>query len=131
MNEIDDYLYDEIKGKTGYGADHRGDGRDHRPHDAVGPTPDAGVKTMRQRISTARETIRYEVRYLSTRRTLGIEVHPDGRWWFARRQIATRHYRGQSRQACRLDQQQLANFQRYSPRTPADGNMSAEKPISI
>lgn len=66
------------------------------------------------------ETIRYEVRYLSSRRTLTIEVHPDSRVLVRapvdcpEALIAER-----VRKRAAWINRQLAEFERYRPRTPA------------
>ena len=85
------------------------------------------MKTMRQEIVFGTETIGYEIRFLPTRRTLGIEVHPD-------LSVVVR-----APADCDLDtiqarvgkraswiSKQLTNFQRYSPRTPARQYVSGE-----
>lgn len=85
------------------------------------------MKTMRQEIVFGTETISYEIRFLPTRRTLGIEVHPD-------LSVVVR-----APADCDLDtiqarvgkraswiSKQLTNFQRYSPRTPARQYVSGE-----
>ena len=78
------------------------------------------MKTMRQEIVFGTETIGYEIRFLPTRRTLGIEVHPD-------LSVVVRAPAGcdldtiQARVGKRASwiSKQLTNFQHYSPRTPA------------
>ena len=85
------------------------------------------MKTMWQEIIFGTETIGYEIRFLPTRRTLGIEVHPD-------LSVVVR-----APADCDLDtiqarvckraswiSKQLTNFQRYSPRTPARQYVSGE-----
>lgn len=85
------------------------------------------MKTMRQEIVFGTETIDYEIRFLPTRRTLGIEVHPD-------LSVVVR-----APSDCELDviqarvakraswiSKQLRNFQRYSPRTPQRQYLSGE-----
>lgn len=82
---------------------------------------------MRQEIIFGTETIVYEIRFLPTRRTLGIEVHPD-------LSVVIR-----APSDCDLDiiqarvgkraawiSKQLTNFQRYSPRTPTRQHVSGE-----
>jgi predicted metal-dependent hydrolase len=82
---------------------------------------------MRQEIVFGTETIVYEIRFLPTRRTLGIEVHPD-------LSVVVR-----APADCDLDtiqarvgkrapwiSKQLSHFQRYSPRTPARQYVSGE-----
>lgn len=74
-----------------------------------------------------RDTILYEVRYLATRQTLTIEVHPDSRV-LVRAPIdcpdALIEERVQKRAA--WISRQLAEFERYSPRTPARQFVSGE-----
>lgn len=85
------------------------------------------MKTMRQEIVFGTETIAYEIRFLPTRRTLGIEVHPD-------LSVVVRAPVGcdpdiiQARVGKRASwiSKQLTNFQRYSPRTPARQYVSGE-----
>lgn len=82
---------------------------------------------MRQEIVFGTETIAYEIRFLPTRRTLGIEVHPD-------LSVVVRAPVGcdpdiiQARVGKRASwiSKQLTNFQRYSPRTPARQYVSGE-----
>jgi len=65
------------------------------------------------------ESIRYELRYLASRRTLGIEVHPDGGVvvrapvGYPEAQIIDR-----VRKRARWISRQLAEFDGYRPRTP-------------
>lgn len=85
------------------------------------------MKNMRQEIVFGTETIGYEIRFLTTRRTLGIEVHPD-------LSVVVRAPAGcdpgiiQARVGKRAPwiSRQLTNFQRYSPRTPARQYVSGE-----
>lgn len=78
-------------------------------------------------IEFGRETIQYEVCFLPTRQTLGIEVHPDQR-------VVVRAPLG-----CDTDliaqrvhkraawiSRQIADFQRYTPRTPSRQYVSGE-----
>ncbi len=73
------------------------------------------------------ETIRYEVRFLASRQTLGIEVHPDQR-------VVVRAPVGCSAEliAARVQKRaswisrQIADFQRYTPRTPQRQYLSGE-----
>jgi len=78
------------------------------------------VNTMRQEILYGSETIHYEIRFLSTRRTLGIEVHPDLSV-VVRAPVGCNPETVQARVGKRASwiSKQLTNFQRYSPRTPA------------
>lgn len=82
---------------------------------------------MRQEIVFGTESIAYEIRFLPTRRTLGIEVHPD-------LSVVVRAPADcdpdtiQARVGKRAPwiSKQLTNFQRYSPRTPARQYVSGE-----
>lgn len=85
------------------------------------------MKTMRQEIVFGTETIRYEIRFLATRRTLGIEVHPDLSVVVRAPtdcDLATIQARVGKRAS--WISKQLSNFQRYSPRTPARQYVSGE-----
>lgn len=85
------------------------------------------MTTIRQEIVFGTETIGYEIRFLPTRRTLGIEVHPD-------LSVVVRAPADcdletiQARVGKRASwiSKQLSNFQRYSPRTPARQYVSGE-----
>ncbi len=85
------------------------------------------MKTMRQEIVFGTEIISYEIRFLTTRHTLGIEVHPD-------LSVVVRAPADcdldtiQARVSKRVPwiSKQLTNFQRYSPRTPARQYVSGE-----
>ncbi|MGK2941706.1 MAG: M48 family metallopeptidase [Immundisolibacter sp.] len=73
------------------------------------------------------DTIRYEVRFLASRRTLSIEVHPDSRVLVrapAGCPEALIAERVQKRAA--WISRQLAEFERYHPRTPARQYISGE-----
>lgn len=85
------------------------------------------MKTMRRQIVFGSDTIDYEIRFLPTRRTLGIEVHPD-------MSVVVRAPAGCDPEIIRARvskraswiSKQLSNFQRYSPRTPARQYVSGE-----
>jgi predicted metal-dependent hydrolase len=85
------------------------------------------MKTVAGMIEYGRETIRYEVRFLPTRQTLGIEVHPDQRVVIrapvgcAEEVIADR-----VRKRAPWISRQIADFRRYSPRTPQRQYVSGE-----
>lgn len=85
------------------------------------------MKAVVGMIEYGRETIRYEVRFLPSRRTLGIEVHPDQRVVIraplgcAEDVIADR-----VRKRASWISRQIADFQRYSPRTPPRQFVSGE-----
>lgn len=78
------------------------------------------------------ETIRYEVRFLRSRQTLAIEVHPDSRV-LVRAPIdcpeALVSDRVQRRAA--WISRQLAEFERYRPRTPARQYISGESHLYL
>jgi predicted metal-dependent hydrolase len=82
---------------------------------------------MRREIVFGTETIDYEIRFLPTRRTLGIEVHPD-------LSVVVRApadcdpdivLARVAKRAAWISRQ-LKNFQRYSPKTPARRYVSGE-----
>lgn len=78
------------------------------------------------------ETIRYEVHFLGTRRTLGIEVHPDC-------SVLVRAPAGcpesliaeRVRRRAAWISRQLAEFERYRPRTPARQYVSGESHLYL
>ncbi len=82
---------------------------------------------MTYELDYGRETIRYQVRWVPTRRTLGIEVHPD-------QSVVVRAPVGCTEDviAARVKKRaswisrQIADFQRYSPRTPQRQYVSGE-----
>lgn len=78
------------------------------------------------------ETIRYEVRYLPSRRTLAIEVHPDSRVLIRAPVGCPDHLiaeRVQKRAA--WISKQLAEFEGYRPRTPARQYLSGESHLYL
>lgn len=83
-------------------------------------------------LTYGRDTIRYEVRFLASRQTLAIEVHPDSRVLVRAPQgcpeaaIAERVQK-RARWICR----QLAEFERYRPRTPARQYVSGESHLYL
>lgn len=85
------------------------------------------MKTMDYELAYGVETIRYQVQWVSTRRTLGIEVYPDQR-------VVVRAPMDCAEEVIALRVQkragwisrQLADFQRYSPRTPQRQYVSGE-----
>ena len=83
-------------------------------------------------IEYGRETIHYEVRFRSSRRTLGIEVHPDSRVLVcaptgcSEALIAERV----QRRAAWISKQ-LAEFERYRPRTPARQYIGGESHLYL
>ena len=78
------------------------------------------------------DTIRYEVRFLASRQTLAIEVHPDSRV-LVRAPVdcpeALIAERVQKRAA--WISRQLAEFQRYRPRTPARQYVNGESHLYL
>ena len=82
---------------------------------------------MRQEVIFGTETIGYEIQFLSTRRTLGIEVHPDLSV-IVRAPADCDLNTIQARVGKRAPwiSKQLKNFQRYNPRTPARQYVSGE-----
>lgn len=83
-------------------------------------------------LTYGRDTIRYEVRFLASRQTLAIEVHPDS-------QVLVRAPLGcpESVIAERLHKRagwitrQLAEFERYRPRTPVRQYVSGESHLYL
>ena len=85
------------------------------------------MKTMRQEIVFGTETIGYEIRFLPTRRTLGIEVHPDMSVVVrAPADCDPATIRDRVGKRASWISKQLTNFERYSPRTPARQYVSGE-----
>lgn len=77
------------------------------------------MKTAYCSVGYGRETILYEVHFLDTRKTLGIEVHPDLRVVVrapANTDLSTIQERVKRR--TRWISKQLNHFHRFSPRTP-------------
>jgi predicted metal-dependent hydrolase len=78
------------------------------------------------------DTIRYEVRFLASRQTLGIEVHPDSR-------VVVRAPLGcpetliaeRVRKRAAWISRQLAEFERYHPRTPARQYVNGESHLYL
>lgn len=83
-------------------------------------------------LTYGRDTIRYEVRFLASRQTLAIEVHPDSRV-LVRAPIdcpeATIAARVQKRAG--WISRQLAEFERYRPRTPARQYINGESHLYL
>lgn len=83
-------------------------------------------------LSYGRNTIRYEVRFLASRQTLAIEVHPDSRV-LVRAPVdcpeALIAERVQKRAA--WISRQLAEFERYRPRTPARQYVNGESHLYL
>ena len=78
------------------------------------------------------DTIQYEVRFLATRQTLGIEVHPDSRVLIRaplncpQTLIAER-----VQKRARWISRQLAEFNRYRPRTPERQYLNGESHLYL
>ena len=83
-------------------------------------------------LSYGRDTIRYEVRFLASRQALAIEVHPDSRV-LVRAPVdcpeALIAERVQKRAA--WISRQLAEFERYRPRTPARQYVNGESHLYL
>lgn len=87
---------------------------------------------MERTITYGQETIHYEVRFLSSRRTLGIEVHPDSR-------VLVRAPAGCSeslivervQKRAAWISRQLTEFERYRPRTPARQYVNGESHLYL
>jgi len=90
------------------------------------------VKTMTGTLTWGTDTIRYEVRFLASRQTLAIEVHPDSRV-LVRAPVdcpeALIAERVQKRAA--WISRQLAEFERYRPRTPARQHINGESHLYL
>lgn len=90
------------------------------------------MKTMVAILTYGRDTIRYEVHFLASRRTLAIEVHPDSRV-LVRAPVGCPEVliaeRVQKRAA--WISRQLAEFERYRPRTPARQYVSGESHLYL
>jgi predicted metal-dependent hydrolase len=85
------------------------------------------MKTVVGAIEYGRETIRYEVRFLSSRKTLGIEVHPDQRVVIrAPMSCSEDLIADRVRKRASWISRQIADFQRYTPRTPQRQYVSGE-----
>lgn len=103
--------------------------------DARSPIP-VGDKLHRHdglhQLRYGRDTIRYEVRFLASRQTLAIEVHPDSR-------VLVRAPLGcpealiaeRVQKRARWISRQLAEFERYRPRTPARQYLNGESHLYL
>lgn len=83
-------------------------------------------------ITFGRDTICYEVRFLKSRQTLTIEVHPDGHV-LVRAPLGCPETLIAERVQKRADWicRQLAEFERYRPRTPARQYISGESHLYL
>lgn len=90
------------------------------------------MKTMTGTLTWGTDTIRYEVRFLASRQTLAIEVHPDSRV-LVRAPVdcpeALIAERVQKRAA--WISRQLAEFERYRPRTPVRQYINGESHLYL
>ena len=90
------------------------------------------MKTMTGTLTCGIDIIRYEVRFLASRQTLAIEVHPDSR-------VLVRAPIGCSealiaervRKRAVWIARQLAEFERYKPRTPVRQYVSGESHLYL
>ncbi|MBP6051620.1 MAG: DUF45 domain-containing protein, partial [Pseudomonadales bacterium] len=100
---------------------------DYRESIAARPSPDGGMKTMVGILTYGPDTIRYEVRFLASRQTLVIEVHPDSRV-LVRAPLGCPQALIAERVRKRVGwiSRQLAEFERYRPRTPARQYLNGE-----
>lgn len=83
-------------------------------------------------IEYGKEKIGYEVLFLASRRTLGIEVHPEGRV-LVRAPVGCPELLIAERMQKRAGwiSRQLAEFERYRPRTPARQYVSGESHLYL
>jgi predicted metal-dependent hydrolase len=83
-------------------------------------------------VSYGADTIRYEVRFVEARRTLGIEVYPDGRVIVRAppgcpTPLIAERVKKRAAWICR----QLTEFERYRPRTPARQYVNGESHLYL
>ena len=90
------------------------------------------MKTMVGTLTYGRDTIRYEVRFLASRQTLAIEVHPDSRV-LVRAPVDCPEAVIAERMQKRAGwiSRQLAEFERYRPRTPARQYVNGESHLYL
>lgn len=88
--------------------------------------------TMVGTLTWGTDTIRYEVRFLASRQTLAIEVHPDSRV-LVRAPVDCPEAVVAERVQKRADwiSRQLAEFERYRPRTPARQYINGESHLYL
>lgn len=78
------------------------------------------------------DTIRYEVRFLDSRRTLAIEVHPDSRVLVRAPKDCDQDLIAQRvRKRARWISRQIAEFERYRPRTPLRQYVNGESHLYL
>ena len=83
-------------------------------------------------LNYGRETIEYEVRFLASRQTLGIEVHPDRRVLVrAPADCSPALIAARVQKRASWISKQLAEFDRYRPRTPARQFVSGESHLYL
>lgn len=90
------------------------------------------MKLVAGSLTYGRDTIRYEVRFVESRSTLSIEVHPDSRVLVyapmgCPQAVITERVRKRARWISR----QLAEFEGYRPRTPARQYISGESHLYL
>ena len=90
------------------------------------------MKTMVGILTYGPDTIRYEVRFLASRQTLVIEVHPDSRV-LVRAPLGCPQALIAERVRKRVGwiSRQLAEFERYRPRTPARQYLNGESHLYL
>lgn len=90
------------------------------------------MKTTASTLNYGSDTIPYEVCFLASRRTLAIEVHPDGRV-LVRAPVScpTALIAERVQKRAGWINRQLAEFERYSPRTPARQFINGESHLYL
>lgn len=90
------------------------------------------MKPMTGTLTYGAETIRYEVHFLASRRTLAIEVHPDSRV-LVRAPIDCQAALIDARLQKRAGwiSRQLAEFERYQPRSPSRQYLNGESHLYL
>lgn len=90
------------------------------------------MKAVAGTLTYGGDTVPYEVRFLASRQTLAIEVHPDG-WVLVRapagcpEPVIVERVQRRAAWICR----QLAEFERYRPRTPARQYLNGESHLYL
>ncbi|MFZ5561789.1 MAG: M48 family metallopeptidase [Pseudomonadota bacterium] len=75
---------------------------------------------IRRTVSFGQQVIPYDVRFLASRKTLGIEVHPDGAVWVrAPKDCPESLIQERMQKRAGWISRQLTEFDRYKPRTPS------------
>lgn len=90
------------------------------------------MKAMTGTLTYGTETIRYEVRFLASRQTLAIEVHPDSHV-LVRAPVGCPEgvIAARVRKRAAWISRQLAEFERYRPRTPARQYVNGESHLYL